>query len=83
MNIEELKALRADGKFHHATYRDIGTLWEGLWIYEKDEPASDWKGKWHPGYKPAGCFEKGHPDLDAAHEAVRDTGISVGRYGAG
>lgn len=83
MTLEQLKALRASGNFHHATYRNVGTLWEGLWIYEKDEPPADWNGKWHPGFKPAGCFYKDSPELDAAYDEVRGTGVSLGRYGAG
>ena len=75
MTLDVLKAMLADAAFHHATYRDHGTLWEGLWIYAKDE-----KG-FH--YAPAGCFFKDSPDLDAAFKLVRGTGISVGAYGRG
>ena len=82
MTIQDLKELRAAGKFHHATYRNQGTLWEGLWVYENDEPAPGYKG-WHPRYKPAGAFYKDSPELDAAYDELRCTGISLGRYGAG
>jgi hypothetical protein len=84
MTIAELKELRAAGKFHHATYRNQGRLWEGLWVYENDEPGPNHKpGNWHPGYKPAGAFFKDSPELDAAYAELSGTGISLGRYGAG
>lgn len=76
MTICELKALRESGRFDHATYRGFGTLWEGLWIYEKDPSG------FH-GYRPAGAFLKNSPDLDAAYEMVRGTGVSLGSYGNG
>lgn len=77
MTLEQLKALLDSGEFHHATYRNFGTLWEGLWIYRKD-----YSPKW-VGYEPAGCFAKDDPNLAAAEEMVRHTGISVGAYGRG
>lgn len=84
MTIQELKELRAAGRFHHATYRNQGTLWEGLWVYESDAPGPGHKsGNWHPGYKPAGAFYKDNPELDAAYAELSGTGISLGRYGAG
>lgn len=76
MTIDELKTMREAGRFDHATYRDHGTLWEGLWIYEKD-PAG------FRGYRPAGAFFKDSPDLDAAYAVVRGTGVSLGAYGCG
>lgn len=76
MPLETLKQLRESGQFHHATYRNRGTVWEGLWIYIK---ASDG----FRGYSPTGFFPLGDPELDAAHELVRGTGISVGSYGKG
>ena len=36
MTIDELKALQASGEFHHATYRNVGKCWEGLYIYKRD-----------------------------------------------
>jgi hypothetical protein len=82
MTIEELKALRASGRFHHATYRNQGTLWEGLWVYENDPPPPGWT-KWHPGYRPVGAFFKDSPELEAACAELSGTGISLGRYGTG
>ena len=76
MTLNELKALLAAGAFDHATYRNHGTLWEGLWIYVKAEHG-------FRGYAPAGAFFKDSPDLDAAFEVVRGTGLSVGAYGRG
>lgn len=74
--IEMLRALLAAGEFHHATYRCIGTVWEGLWFYKKSADG-------FRGYECVGCVAKGDPDLDAAHALVAHTGISVGAYGGG
>lgn len=76
MTIHELQALRERGEFHHATYRNLGTLWEGLWIYVK-------AGNGFRGYVPAGCFPKNDPNLPAAEAIVRGSGVSVGAYGRG
>jgi len=76
MTLDQLHGLLNTKQFHHATYRNFGTLWEGLWIYAKTEGG-------FRGYTPAGCFPKNDPDLEAAHELVRRTGISVGAYGQG
>ena len=76
MTLTELNRLRASGEFDHATYRDHGTLWEGLWIYVKAPTG-------FRGYAPAGMFPKGSPELAAAFELLRGTGISVGAYGQG
>ena len=76
MTLSELQALKAAGQFHHATYREIGTLWEGLWIYGKD--ASGFRG-----FACLGCFGKDNPDLQAAERIVSGTGVSVGAYGRG
>jgi hypothetical protein len=75
MTLEQLKELKASGEFHHATYRNVGTLWEGLYIYVKYNGLR--------GFAPAGCFSKDNPALDAAYDVVRGTGISVGSYGRG
>lgn len=76
MTLAELDAMLVNGSFDHATYRNHGTLWEGLWIYVKNETG-------FRGYVPVGCFGKDSPDLDAAFQRVRGTGISVGAYGRG
>ena len=74
--IEQLRALLASGEFHHATYRCIGTVWEGLWIYRKSADG-------FRGYDVVTCITKGSPDIDAAHTLCAGTGISVGAYGGG
>jgi len=74
--IDKLRESLASGRFHHATYRNIGTLWEGLWWYEKDANGSR-------GFSVAGCVNKTDPAIDEAHELVRGTGMSVGSYGQG
>ncbi len=75
MTLDCLKTLIAEGKFHHATYRDHGTIWEGLWIYGKADAG-------FRGYIPVGSFEKGKPS-DEAHELVKAYGVSVGAFGEG
>lgn len=75
MTIDELKALRASGRFHHATYRCHGTLWEGLWIYEVSGQLR--------GFLPAGFFSPAHPDYKQVEESLYGTGISLGAYGQG
>lgn len=75
-DLEELKEILANGSFHHATYRNIGTLWEGLYIYLK-APEGFIFGE------NSLVFGKRHPDLLAAEDLVRHTGISVGAYGNG
>lgn len=76
MTIEELQGLRNDDTFHHATYRDRGTLWEGLHIYVKDQGG-------FRGYRHHGSFPKDDPDLSQAFKIVQGTGVSVGAYGRG
>jgi hypothetical protein len=75
MTVEQLRTLMESGKFHHGTYRCAGTLWEGLWIYERSTELR--------GFVPAGFFPRGSTELEAAMELVRSTGISVGAYGQG
>ncbi len=78
MTLSELQSLLTSGEFHHATYRNKGSLWEGLWIYRKDEKSSR-------GFDTAGCFNRaGDPaDNQKAYELVAHTGVSVGAYGEG
>jgi hypothetical protein len=75
MKLDELKTLMQSGQFHHATYRNFGTLWEGLYIYRKYDGLR--------GFEPCGAFPKDDPELDAAHDLLRGTGVSVGAYGNG
>lgn len=74
--LEQLIKLLESGEFHHATYRNMGTLWEGLWIYKRSNTG-------FRGYEVATCINKLNPDLDRAFELTRGTGISVGAYGRG
>lgn len=78
MTPKELKTMLDDGSFHHATYRNHGTLWEGLWIYRRSQ--TGWCG-----FDVAGCFNKTNPDLDLAERMVMvtGTGISIDYYGNG
>lgn len=77
--LDQLKTMIADGRFHHATYRDHGTLWEGWKIYEK---ASDENGGFR-GFKLALSFGKNDSEINEAYELIRNTGYSVGSYGNG
>jgi hypothetical protein len=77
MTLEALKALLESGEFHHATYRDLGKIWEGLYIYEKD-PDPKWVG-----YRLVGSFNKTDENLFAAEDLVRGTGVSLGAFGRG
>lgn len=96
MGTEGLAALRellAAGEFHHATYRDQGTIWEGLWIYKRDVSGIR-------GFSPAGAIpgrvgrefcggtkETNRSALDEAYALIRahdgGGGVSVGSYGNG
>jgi hypothetical protein len=73
---EKLRELFESGQFHHATYRDIGKVWEGLYFYKKDPEGMR-------GFSLVGCIGKNDPDLPLAEDLVRGTGVSVGSYGAG
>jgi hypothetical protein len=75
MTLEQLRQLLDSGEFHHATYRNMGTLWEGLWIYRKSNDAI--------GFYPVGCFNVRDGLADLAHDMVRHTGVSVGSFGKG
>lgn len=74
MTIDELKTLQASGEFHHATYRNQNSLWEGLHIYRKSETG-------FRGFEHVGAFLKNNPDLQQAESLC--TGVSVGSYGRG
>lgn len=73
--LQDLRTMLSDGTFHHATYRNEGTLWEGLWIYKHYNGLR--------GFEPAVAFFKADPELPIAEELVKGTGISVGSYGNG
>lgn len=75
MRLIELEKLREMGEFHHATYRNRGTLWEGLWIYKKDNSKR--------GFGVVGSFLRDNSEIELAHDLVRNSGVSVGSYGQG
>jgi hypothetical protein len=77
MKIAELQELLDTGMFHHATYREHGSLWEGLFIYRK-EPENKFNG-----FTLVGSFPKDDPDQEKAYSMVRNSGVSYGRYGGG
>lgn len=76
MTIESLMELLASGQFHHATYRNQGTLWEGLWVYRKSETG-------FRGFESAGFFHRESALREGAEALVAHTGISLGSYGRG
>ena len=77
--IEELQHLLDTDQFHHATYRNQGTLWEGLWIYKKDGSSHGFRG-----FSLEMSFLKSDPELMAqAEKLCAGTGISLGSYGQG
>lgn len=76
--LERLKAMIADDTLHHATYRNRGTLWEGIWFYRKSNGHLSFQG-----YEVAGCVNKCDPDYEAAYEVLAGKGIHVGAYGGG
>jgi hypothetical protein len=73
--LEQLRELLASDQFHHATYRCIGTLWEGLYIYRTSDN--------YPGFTVVLAFLKTDPKLSEAEKLVCHTGVSVGAYGQG
>lgn len=78
-SLDRLRVLLASGEFHHATYRCVGTVHEGLWFYRK-------RSDGFRGYDVAGCVSKTldtAEDLDEAHRLCAHTGISFGSYGNG
>jgi hypothetical protein len=79
MNTNELKRLIDSGEFHHATYRNLGNLWEGLYIYRKAANSMGWELAW--------TFNRGmEPEaLDDAEMILRDFRVPVclGSYGNG
>jgi hypothetical protein len=75
-----LREILKSGEFHHSTYRDIGTLWEGLRVYVREK--NGFNG--FTGMSPrAVFFGKDDPDLKTATALVCCRGISVGAFGQG
>ena len=72
--LAKLRAMLADGSFHHATYRyDISRGWH---IYAKADNG-------FRGFTYALGFSEGSHVADAVAELVRNTGWSLGSYGNG
>ena len=65
----------AKGEFNHATYREIGKLHEGLYIYKNEDNGFN-------GFDLAFMFPKGAEEEDA-YALVRHTGVSFGSRGNG
>lgn len=81
MTLDELKKLKEEGHFHHATYRT--DFARGLHIYAN----AGYSGKTSfRGFEYVGCFSEvccTKEEIDAAYAIVRNTGVSVGSYGNG
>jgi hypothetical protein len=77
-SLELLRQLLDAGDFHHATYRCVGSVWEGLWIYRKADTG-------FRGYEVAASIPKDDPNLDVAYALLheRNIGSSFGSYGNG
>jgi hypothetical protein len=79
MSLAELKLLIDSGEMHHATYRNLGNLWEGLYIYRKANTPM--------GFELAGGFNKrmDAEALEAAEMLLRTirVPVSLGSYGNG
>jgi hypothetical protein len=85
MTLEELRQHLKDGTFHHATYRNVGKVWEGLYVYVRDAQALR-------GFTLAGSFNNyyraypnGNPECFEAEQLLREMnrGVSVGSFGNG
>lgn len=76
MTLDQARELLISGNFHHATYRNHGTLWEGLHFYRGDPDG-------FRGYFHVGMIHRDEPDLERAHRLIQSTGYSVGAYGHG
>lgn len=74
--LAKLKAMLEDGSFHHATYRHDGRLWDGWYIYRKDDLG-------FRGFSLALSFSTKSHLKEAVTELVRNTGYSLGSYGNG
>ena len=75
---KQLQNLLSSDQFHHATYRNQGTVWEGIWFYKKDSSEKSFQG-----YILEGCVNKSDPDLEEAYKLLAGKGMSVGSFGEG
>lgn len=76
--LDELKTLLASGDLHHATYRNKGTVWEGIWFYKRSTGLMAYRG-----YEVAGCVNKDDPDFEEAFRVLAGKGMHVGCFGGG
>lgn len=76
--LQQLKTLIAKDKFHHATFRCQGTVWEGIWFYKKSDSEKAFRG-----FEVAGCVNKSDKDYEEAYKILAGKGMSVGSYGEG
>ena len=74
--LDKLKALIAKGELHHATYRNRGTVWEGVWFYRHDTDG-------FRGFSIAGCVNKVDPDFEESFRVLAGHGMSIGAFGEG
>lgn len=79
MTLDELRALKDSGEFHHATWR-TGPA-SGLHIYRRDP--NGFRGFSHAGHFSDYATEEDKARANAAYEIVRNTGVSLGSYGQG
>lgn len=70
----EFKKLITDNKFHHATYKELGGMFEGLYIYENSQNG-------FRGFDLVGTIYKDSNEYIEAGFLVKDA--SVGSYGQG
>ncbi len=74
--LDELKALIASDELHHATYRNKGTVWEGIWFYKRSADG-------FRGFDVAGCVSKNDPDFEGAFRVLAGKGLHIGCFGGG
>ena len=80
--LNELKKMKADGQFHHATYRT--DFARGLHIYAKEGYLGNKLG--FRGFVYVTCFSEAlytKEQINEAYDVVKNTGVSVGSYGNG
>lgn len=76
--LERLKELVATEQLHHATYRNRGTVWEGLWYYRISIGPGAFRG-----FELDGSVLKDDPDYEEAYRVLAGRGLHVGAYGGG
>ena len=75
--LDALRAMLAEGRFHHATHRHSGPrMWHGLYVYENDNPNG---ARFFERYKLAMVFYDDGPDIEEAYNLTRHNSC-VGSY---